>query len=54
MKIPRIIARRDTRGASLRRVLARSVAVLFVVSPSRVALLLALHPVPARCEGFCV
>ena len=50
MKIPRIIA--DT-GASPRRVLARSVAVLFVLSPSRAARLLALHPVSARCEGLC-
>ena len=51
MKIPRNIP--DT-GVSLRRMLARSVAVLFVLSPSRAARLLALHPVSARCEGFCV
>ena len=50
MKIPRTIA--DT-GATLRRVLAPSVAVLFVLTPSRAARLLALHPVSARCEGFC-
>ena len=50
MKLPRIIT--DT-GASRRRVLARTVAVLFVLSPFRTVRLLALHPVSARCEGFC-
>ena len=50
MKIPPIIA--DT-GASLRRVLWRSVAILFVLPPSRTARLLAMHPVSALGEGFC-